>query len=79
MTYLWDYDRKKLEKSEKGRMIIMERKLNYGPGDEKVSLSEVKKYWKKLELNNLAKRLFELLLWGKYQSSPISKKSFWIK
>lgn len=78
LHYLWDYDINELKKTEKGRIFILERMINYGPGKEKIKLSEVKKYWKKLELNYLARRLFELLIWGKYQSSPKNKKFSWI-
>ena len=63
--FLWDYDRKTLEKSRKGRILILERMINYGPGREKIKRSEVKKNWNKLNLFKLQKRLFELLIWGK--------------
>lgn len=76
--YLWDYDIKELKKTEEGRIKILERMINYGPGKEKIPLSQVKKYWKKLNLRPEAKKLFELLIWGKYQSSPKSKKRFWL-
>lgn len=80
MAYLWDYDRKTLEKTEGGRILILERMINYGPGkDEKIKLSLVKKYWDRLDLFKLQKRLLELLIWGKYISSPKSKKSFWVQ
>ena len=79
MNYLWDYDEKELEKTERGRIFILERMINYGPGKgEKIKLALVKKYWDKLDLFRLQKRLLELLIWGKYISSPKSKKSFWI-
>jgi len=77
MVYLWDYDEKELKKTEKGRIFILERMLNYGPGGKKIKLSQVKKYWKKLNLSPLASRLFQLLIWGKYRSSPKNKKQFW--
>ena len=80
MNYLWDYDRKTLEKTERGRIFILERMINYGPGkNEKIKLALVKKYWDKLDLFTLQKRLFELLIWGKYISSPKSKKLFWMQ
>lgn len=63
--FLWDYDRKTLEKSASGRLLILERLINYGPGKEKIKLSEVKKNWDKLQLLPTRKRLFELLIWGK--------------
>jgi len=31
MNYLWDYDEKELEKTQSGRIKILERKINYGP------------------------------------------------
>lgn len=77
---VWDYDKKVLEKSEKGRILLLERMINYGPEKgEKIKLSDVKKYWDKLELFPIRKRLLELLIWGKYQSLPRSKTSFWMK
>ena len=48
MNYLWDYDEKELQKTEKGRIFILERKINYGPGKgEKIPLADAKKYWDK--------------------------------
>lgn len=77
--YLWDYDYDELKKTEQGRIKILERKINYGQGEgEKINLADVKKYWEKLELNYLARRLFELLIWGKYQSSLKNKKFSWM-
>jgi len=79
MVLLWDYDRKELEKTEEGRIKILERMINYGPGKEKIKLSLVKKYWNKLDLYVPRKRLLELLIWGKIQSSPSRKYRFSIK
>lgn len=80
MAPVWDYDPEELKKTEQGRILLLERMINYGPGKgRKIRLAEVKKYWDKLHLFTLQKRLFELLLWGKYQSSPSSSKSFWMK
>ncbi len=79
MTFIWDYDRKELEKTEQGRILILERTINYGPEKgEKISLSEVKKHWDKLNLFPLRKRLLELLIWGKVQSLTNDKNKFWI-
>ena len=77
MAYLWDYDEEELKKTEAGRIKILERMINYGPGKKKIKLSLVKKYWNKLELSPLAGRLFGLLIWGKYQSSAKSKSLYW--
>lgn len=77
MAYLWDYDEKELKKTEKGRIFILERMLNFGPGKKKIKLADVKKYWDKLHLSPQAHKLCELLIWGKYQSSPKSKNLYW--
>lgn len=80
MSNLWDYDKKELEKTESGRILILERMLNYGPDkDQRIKLSEVKKYWNKLNLFSIRKRLLELLIWGKYKTSPRNSKAFWVK
>ncbi len=76
---IWDYDVNTLKKTEKGRVFLLERMINYGPGKEKIKLSDVKKYWDKLELFPIRKRLLELLIWGKYLSLPRNKTSFWLK
>ncbi len=76
MNYLWDYNKNDLEKTEEGRIRILERKINYGPDKgEKIALSEVRKYWEKLQLFPLQRRLFELLLWGHYISSAKNNKA----
>lgn len=63
--WLWDYKRQKLEKSEQGKILLLERLINFGPGKEKIKLSEVKKNWDKLHLLPQRKRLLELIIWGK--------------
>lgn len=68
MVFIWDYDRKELEKSERGRILILERQINYGfylSDKEKIKLADVKKYWDKLNLDAPRRKLFELLIWGK--------------
>lgn len=68
MVLVWDYDVKELKKSKKGKLLLLERQINYGiyPSDkEKISLSEVKKNWTKLNLDSSRKRFFEFLIWGK--------------
>ncbi len=79
MAFIWDYDINELKKTESGRRLILERMINYGPDGKKIKLSEVKKHWDKLELFPIRKRLLELLIWGKYKSSPKNNKSFWLK
>lgn len=66
MVNMWDYDINELKKTEKGRIFILERMINYGPGKEKIKLSMVKKYWDKLHFRNVnVKKLCELLVYGK--------------
>ena len=77
--YLWDYDKKELEKTEAGRIFILERMINYGPGKEKIKLSEVKKYWNKLHLYEPQKHLLELLIWNKCLSLHQTKNVFSMK
>ncbi len=77
MAFIWDYDRKELEKTEEGRILILERTINYGPEPgEKIKLSEVKKYWNNLDLFPLKKRLLELLIWGEYKSYQKNRPLF---
>ena len=48
MPFIWDYDIKELKKTKSGRLLILERMINYGlyPSDkEKIPLKEVKKHW----------------------------------
>jgi len=80
MVLIWDYDINDLRKTESGRRLILERMINFGPDKgEKIKLNLVKKYWNKLSLFRPQRRLLELLIWGKYQSSPVNKKSFWMR
>ena len=80
MALVWDYHVNDLKKSAKGKILLLERAINYGPGKgNKISLSEVKKNWGKLNLFYPQRKLFELLIWGKTQSSRTNKKSFWRK
>lgn len=66
MAMIWDYDINELKKTKSGRLLILERKINYGVDKgEKISLSEVKENWDKLHLEPKRKRLFEFLIWGK--------------
>jgi hypothetical protein len=82
MANIWDYDEKELKKTKSGKLLILERQINYGfaRGDkEKIDLNEVKKNWDKLNLFPPQRRLMELLIWGHYRSSPKNKKSFWMR
>ena len=57
---------KELKKTKWGRLHLLEHYINYGPPKGvKISLSEVKKNWHKLQMDPLRKRLMQLLIWGK--------------
>lgn len=74
--YLWDYDRAELEKTESGRIKILERMINYGPEKgEKIPLAKVKKYWDDMRLYFRPKQLMELLIWGKIKTHQASLKN----
>lgn len=65
---VWDYDINVLKKSKRGRLLLLERQINYGVylGDkEKIKLKDVKENWNKLNISPRRRRLFELLIWGK--------------
>lgn len=68
MLHVWDYDEKELKKTEKGRILLLERMINYGvymSDKEKIDLKEVKKYWNKLNIDLKRRRLFKFLIWEK--------------
>jgi hypothetical protein len=68
MAMIWDYDVKELKKTPEGRLKILERKINYGVylhDKDKISLSDVRENWEKLELDPNRRILFHFLLWGK--------------
>ena len=82
MALVWDYNISELKKTKSGRLLILERQINYGVDwehGEKIKLSEVKKNWDKLDLYEPQKHLLELLIWKKCQSSHHTSNKFSIK
>jgi hypothetical protein len=68
MVFIWDYNSNELEKTEAGRILMLERMINNGiylKDKEKISLSQVKKYWNKLNLEPKRRKYFQFLIWGK--------------
>lgn len=68
MVIVWDYDINVLKKSKRGRLLLLERQINYGvyPGeDEKINLKEVRENWDKLQISPRRRKLLKLLIWGK--------------
>lgn len=67
MVMMWDYDTDELKKTEKGRILMLERAINNGvylSDKQKISLNQVKKYWRKLHLEPGRRKLLKLLIWG---------------
>ena len=76
MVFIWDYDIEELKKTEQGRILILERMINYGPEPgEKIPITDVKKYWDKLNLSLRKRQLLELIIWGAIKTRKISPKS----
>ena len=68
MPFVWDYDINELKKSEAGRIKILERQINYGiypSSREKIRIEDVKKYWKRLDIDSDRRKFLKLLIWGK--------------
>lgn len=68
MPFIWDYDIKELKKSKQGRLLILERQIDYGiypSTKERISLSEVKKHWNEINIEPRRRRLLRFLIWGK--------------
>ena len=66
MQSLWDYDEKELQKTEEGRIFMLERMINYGvylKSGVKIRLEDLKKYWSRLQIEPDRRRLLELLVW----------------
>ncbi|OGK29610.1 hypothetical protein A3I56_01110 [Candidatus Roizmanbacteria bacterium RIFCSPLOWO2_02_FULL_43_10] len=63
MKSVWDYDPEELKKTEQGRILLLERQINYGPEKgAKINLDDVRKYWDKLNLFPKRRKLLELFL-----------------
>lgn len=65
---VWDYDIRTLKKSPLGKLLLLERLVNYGiyrKDQQKIKLMEVKKNWHQLKLDSDRKRLFRFLIWNR--------------
>jgi len=63
MKAVWDYNTEELQKTESGRIFLLERQINFGPDQgTKIELSQVKKYWDKLKFIPKRKKLLEMYL-----------------
>ena len=75
--YNWSVDEKELKKDkEKYAIWRLEQMIDYGLGGERLDKKLVKKYWKKLFMDNLTRRYLHFLLWPqKLKFSPKSRKN----
>ena len=67
MTHIWDYDEKELKKTEEGRILMLERLINYGvylKDKNRLPISLVRKYWDKLRLEPRRRRFLKFIIWG---------------
>ncbi len=65
MSNLWDYNKKELEKTEEGRIKILERMIRFGvylKDKEKIPINEVKKYWKRLRIEPGRRRFLKFII-----------------
>lgn len=68
MVHVWDYDIKTLKKSKRGRLLLLERQINYGVylhDKEKINLEDVKKNWGKLNIDPNRRKFLSFIIWGK--------------
>ena len=66
MLFIWDYIPKVLQKSRRGRLLLLQRKINGGvylSDKEKLSLKEVKENWNSLRIDPAKRRLLKMLIW----------------
>ena len=77
MSLVWEYNEGQLKQTASGRLLLLERMINYGPRNgEKISLRQVKQHWDKLNLFPKNKKLMEFLIWGTTPLSDTSKRRF---
>lgn len=65
--YNWSVDEKKFKKEDPEGYKIwkLQQMINYGLGKEKLGENLVRKYWKKLFMDEPTKKYLEFLLWPK--------------
>ncbi|HLD62193.1 MAG TPA: hypothetical protein VI998_04450 [Patescibacteria group bacterium] len=77
--YNWSTDEKKFKKEDPLGYSIwrIEQMINYGLGSDKLNVRLVKKYWKKISMDDPTKKYLRFLLWPKKSTFlPKSKKRF---
>ncbi len=75
--YNWSTDEKKFKKEDPRGYSLwrIEQMINYGLGKDKLNARLVKKYWKKISMDDPTKKYLHFLLWpGKSTFLPKSRK-----
>ena len=69
--YNWSIDEKKFKRKDPEAYKIwrIEQMINYGLDTEKLNVKLVKKYWKKLFMDELTRKYLKFLLWPKKTKS----------
>jgi hypothetical protein len=75
----WNTNEEKFSTSEEKRLWQLQQMILYGFDGETITKEELLQHWPKLRdtIDPEKQRLFELFLWNKRYSLPISKKSFY--
>lgn len=64
--YNWSVNTRALKKDrEQYARWRLEQLINYGLGNEKLNVREVKRHWSQLHIDPKKKTFLSLLLWGK--------------
>ena len=64
---IWDYDTSKQDlNSESWQLWKLQRQLDYGLGEEKLSRVMLEKYWDQLKMPDETRTFLELILWQKH-------------
>jgi hypothetical protein len=75
----WNTDTSKFSSLKQRRLWELRQLVEYGFDGESVTKEELKEYWPLLRdtIDPEKRRLFELVLWNKVYSLPLSKKYFY--
>jgi hypothetical protein len=73
--YNWSTDVKKIKENKENYAIWkLQQMVNFGLGDKKINLKDLKKYWDKLEMDPHRRKYLELIVYGQRNNYSLSKK-----
>ncbi len=62
--YNWSIDTTRLKKdSDQYNIFVLEQRINFGLNNQKLSLSHLRKYWDKLDINLSKKSYLKKIVW----------------